>query len=107
VHWILSPHSKFQLDYNAKWYYLYNPSKDIDIVTENCCPTEPKSDKNMWVLSLKFLASLKLNNNANGKIFFRTYYNFSLGNPSSNYLQAQIGYSFSIFDKIKEPSSGK
>jgi hypothetical protein len=84
INWIISPHSNLSIAYQAKWNFILNPSKDI--IVENGCS----------VLSLRFVASLKLNNNADGQIFFRSYYNFSSKYRAYNFLQNQIGYSFNI-----------
>lgn len=104
LHWNISPHNKFLFDYNIKYYWLFNFSKDFKMVsnTENFFNRETMKN-NAGILSFRFMAALKLSDKTNGVIFFRSFYNFVLKDCSQNYFQMQLGYSFNIFDRNIEP----
>jgi hypothetical protein len=100
----VSPHSRFRLTYNAKLYYLFSFTDDFSMVSHKNNFLLGEEDIHPWVLSLKFLAALRISNEANGELFFRSYFNFLPGYASQNFFQAQIGYAFNIFDSKNGPA---
>jgi hypothetical protein len=104
INWTISPHSRFQIAYSVIYYWLKNFSKDFMLVSNEQEFLTGISNRHNWAtfLSLKFLATMRLPNKTNTQLFFRSYYNYLLRNPSQNYFQAQIGYAFNIFER-KEP----
>jgi hypothetical protein len=103
--WTISPHSKFQIAYSIKYHWLINYSNDFVLVydSERFLTNDGSAKRSQNIISFKFLATLILSNKANGQIFFRSYYNLIPQNHSQNYFQAQLGYSFNIFDRKAEP----
>jgi hypothetical protein len=105
INWTISPHSRFQIAYSMKYYWLKNFSKDFVLVSDEQEFLTGASSGHDWAtfISFKFLATMRLNNKTNTQLFFRSYYNYLPGNPSQNYFQAQIGYAFNIFERKNEP----
>jgi hypothetical protein len=87
-----------------KLNWLTNYSDDIVLVSDTeDCPTNASRGCPTEILSFKFVASLKLSSNPNNVIFFRSCYHILPSDKSQNYFQAQLGYSFNIFDRKIEP----
>lgn len=104
INWTISPHCRFQIAYCIQYYWLRNFSKDFSLVSDEQEFLTGTSLGHDWAnfISFKFLATLRLNNETNAQFFFRSYYNYLPGNRSQNYFQAQIGYTFNIFEKKNE-----
>ena len=106
IHWTISPHPRFQIDYNIKYCWLLNLSKDF-ILLSNPMPEylqnghQAKSFTN--IIKLRFLAALRLSDNTNNNLFFRSIYTFIPEVPAQNYFQAQLGFAFNIFNRKVEP----
>ena len=55
------------------------------------------------IIKLRFLAALRLSDNTNNNLFFRSIYTFIPEVPAQNYFQAQLGFAFNIFNRKVEP----
>ncbi|MEM9822163.1 MAG: hypothetical protein AAF985_13865 [Bacteroidota bacterium] len=107
ITWSISPHSRFRISYSAKYFRLFHLTDDFALVSNRKKFFNNQKDNDPWLLNFKFLAALRFNDDANGELFFRSYFTFLPNSASQNFFQAQIGYAFNIFDRPNNPAPPK
>jgi hypothetical protein len=93
------PHPSYGITFEYQWQFMKVLDQRIDSEVPN-----PFFALDNSIHRLGFIASVSLNEAAASQFFFRTQFNFSHRNPKRNFLQAQLGYAFSVFSRPPSPS---
>ena len=84
---------------------LSNNIRQVDN-QEEFIRTNGENKSKQFVHVLQLMASIRVNSRTNGQFFFRSNFSILGDDRNSNFLQAQLGYAFSIFSNTGDATKG-